>query len=80
MLKLVLFACLILAGAGCANSPTGSTLEQNTVMDRESVSERYSRIKHSTAIDQRAAHYEQSGLSPDDARTAAEIEYAKSGR
>ncbi len=78
-MKALLLVCLILASAGCSTSPSPSTLSQTT-MDRESLAERNSRMQGSAAIDSRAKYYEKSGLSPDDARAAAEIEYAKSGR
>lgn len=38
------------------------------------------RVKTSPAIESRAKKYETDGLSPEYARAAAEIEYAKSGR
>ena len=42
--------------------------------------ERYDRVKSSRAIESRAKKYEADGLSPENARAAAEIEYANSGR
>lgn len=42
--------------------------------------ERYNRVKSSRAIKSRTKKYESDGLSPENARAASEIEYAKSGR
>jgi len=85
VLKYLCLIYLVLMGAGCLPTQSLPVMKPNTMMHRdimvrESNTDRYARIKSSEAIDQRAKKYEQDGLSPEYARAAAEIEYAKSGR
>lgn len=84
-MKLMLPICLVLGGTGCSqtasrwvSNPGAMTGQGDSAY--ESNYDRYSRIKSSAAIDQRAKHFEKEGLTPEYARAAAEIEHASSVR
>jgi hypothetical protein len=84
-MKLMLPLCLVLFGTGCSQTASRGVSNPGALAGQhasayESNYDRYSRIKSSAAIDQRAKHFEQEGLTPEYARAAAEIEHAKSGR
>lgn len=83
-MKLMLPLCLVLCGTGCSQTSSRgvsnpSTMTVQSASAYESNYDRYSRIKSSAAIDQRAKHFEKEGLAPEYARAAAEIEHATAG-
>ncbi|MBT5903464.1 MAG: hypothetical protein HOH58_15290 [Opitutaceae bacterium] len=95
-MKRVILICLTVLLSGCSslfNQPkvkkdfwtTGDFVTNDSTpkpdRTRQSINEaRYYRVESSPAIKSRAKKYESDGLNPENARAAAEIEYAKSGR
>lgn len=84
MRKLILTG-LILIASGCTYSghqPDTSVRHASTMAESSHPKPGSKRIEvlKSKAIDQRAKTYEKDGLSSENARAAAEIEYLKSGR
>lgn len=77
----LLVTCCLLVFAGCVHrTETTGQSGQKVMRPGEHIwNTRQTQLKRNGAIEQRAEHFEKLGMTPEEARATAELEYTASG-